>query len=178
MSRLTRDRTAEPVSRDKIFRRERGQKILIFPVQVTTCRIGNLSLAMDYARHAVWGMMYADDACIVSRSPHGLAKIMEVVVEVCRAFALTLSVKKTEAMYMPSPRTPRTMVRVKAAGQTCKQTQSVTHLRGVVTEILDVFVEIARRTRACWMHIRRTEVWVDAATEGGWRLMAAWREEE
>ena len=31
--------------------------------------------AMDYVRRAVWGMLYADDACIVSRSPQGLAKI-------------------------------------------------------------------------------------------------------
>ena len=31
MSRLTRDGTAEPVSRDQIFRRERGQGIINFP---------------------------------------------------------------------------------------------------------------------------------------------------
>ena len=29
--------------------------------------------AMDYVLRAVWGMLYADDACIVSRSPQGLA---------------------------------------------------------------------------------------------------------
>ena len=32
--------------------------------------------AMDYVRRAVWGMLYADDACIVSRSPQGLTKMM------------------------------------------------------------------------------------------------------
>ena len=52
--------------------------------------------AIDYVRRAVWGMLYADDACIVSRSPQGLAKMMEVIVEICRGFALTVSVKKTE----------------------------------------------------------------------------------
>ena len=57
--------------------------------------------AMDYVRRAVWGMLYADDACIVSRSPQGLAKMMEVIVEVCRAFGLTVSAKKTETMCMP-----------------------------------------------------------------------------
>ena len=36
-------------------------------------------------------MLYAGDACIVSRSPQGLAKMMEVTVEACRAFALTVS---------------------------------------------------------------------------------------
>ena len=49
MSRLTRDGTAEPVSRDQILRREqRGQGNIhfpcsFFPVQLTTSRIGNLT---------------------------------------------------------------------------------------------------------------------------------------
>ena len=74
--------------------------------------------------------LYADDACIVSRSPQGLAKVMDVIVEVCRAFALTVSAKKTETMCMSPPRTPRTMVRIEAAGQIYKQVQSFTYLRG------------------------------------------------
>ena len=41
MSRLTRDGTAEPVSRDQILRHARGQGNIIFPVQLTTSRIGN-----------------------------------------------------------------------------------------------------------------------------------------
>ena len=45
MSRLTRDGTDEPVSRDQILRRERGQGniIFIFPVQLATSRISNLT---------------------------------------------------------------------------------------------------------------------------------------
>ena len=42
MSRLTRDGAAEPVSRDHILRRERGQGNT-FPVQLTASRIGNLT---------------------------------------------------------------------------------------------------------------------------------------
>ena len=100
--------------------------------------------AMDYVRRAVWGMLYADDACLVSRSPQGLAKMMEVIVEVCRAFALTVSAKKTETMCMPPPRTPRTMVRIEAAGQIYKQVQSFTYLGSAVTETPDMSDEIAR----------------------------------
>ena len=111
--------------------------------------------AMDYVRRAVWGTLYADDACIVSRSPQGLAKMMEIIIEVCRAFTLTVSAKKTETMCMPPPRTPRTMVRIEAAGQIYKQVQSFTCLGGAVTETPDMSVEIAGRTRACWMRIRR-----------------------
>ena len=60
---------------------------------------------MDYVRRAVWGMLYANDACIGSRTPQGLAKMMKIIVEVCRAFALIVSAKKTETMCMPPPRT-------------------------------------------------------------------------
>ena len=44
MSRLTRDGTAEPVSRDQILRSgDRDRKKNSFPVQPTTSRIGNLT---------------------------------------------------------------------------------------------------------------------------------------
>ena len=43
MSRLTRDGTDETVSLDQILKRERGQGNTIFPVQLTTSRIGNLT---------------------------------------------------------------------------------------------------------------------------------------
>ena len=43
MSRLTQDGTAEPVSRDQILRHARGQENIIFPAQLTTSRIGNLT---------------------------------------------------------------------------------------------------------------------------------------
>ena len=39
-------REAEPVSRDQILRRERGQDRFIFPVELTTSRIGNLTRLM------------------------------------------------------------------------------------------------------------------------------------
>ena len=43
ISRLTRDGTAEPVLRDQILWREREQENIIFPVQLTTSRIDNLT---------------------------------------------------------------------------------------------------------------------------------------
>ena len=111
--------------------------------------------AMDYVCRAVWGMLYAEDAYITSRSPQGLAKMMAAIVKVCRAFKLIVSAKNTEIMCMPPPRTPWTMLQVEATGQTYKQVQSFTYLEGAVTEVPDMSVEIARRTRAYWMRIRR-----------------------
>ena len=47
--------------------------------------------AMDYVRRAVWGMLYADYACIVSRSPQGLAKMIEVIVEVLPSLRVNIA---------------------------------------------------------------------------------------
>ena len=71
---------------------------------------------MDYVRRALWAVLYADDACIVSRSPRGLAKMMKCIEGISGAFAVTVS-EKTETMCMPPPQTPPTMMRVEAAGK-------------------------------------------------------------
>ena len=59
--------------------------------------------SLDCVCRAVWGKLYANDVCIVSRSPLGLAKMMDFILEFCRAFAPTASVKKTELMCMLPP---------------------------------------------------------------------------
>ena len=59
---------------------------------------------------AIWGMLYADDACIVSRSPRGLGWMMVVFVEVFGTFDLAISESKTEIMCMPIPRVPATKI--------------------------------------------------------------------
>ena len=46
----------------------------------------------------LWGMLYADDAGVVSQSPEQLRKMMGVIVVVCAAFGLTVAEAKTEIM--------------------------------------------------------------------------------
>ena len=53
MSRLTRDGTAEPVSRDQILRHARGQGSIVFPVQLTSSRIGNLTWLIHTLLHVM-----------------------------------------------------------------------------------------------------------------------------
>ena len=77
--------------------------------------------AMGYVCRAVWGMLYADDTCIDSRPPQGLAKMIEVIVQIFLSFALNVPMNKTETMCMPQSRTSWTMVRVEAAGQIFKR---------------------------------------------------------
>ena len=51
-------------------------------------------------RRAIWGMLCADTAEIVSMLAEGLAKMMTVIVTVSEAAGLTVSEKKTETMLL------------------------------------------------------------------------------
>ena len=55
---------------------------------------------LKMARRAVRGMLYSDDAGVVSTSPRGLTRVMGVIVVACQEFGLTLSEKKTETMHL------------------------------------------------------------------------------
>ena len=104
--------------------------------------------ALECVRCAVWGMLYADDACIVLRSPRGLELMMTVIVKVCGAFGLTVSETKTETMQMPIPHGLVTPIIINVAGQHYGQTASFIYLGGAVTETPNLSTEIDRRIRA------------------------------
>ena len=67
----------------------------------------------------LWGMLYADDAGIVSQSPEQLRKMMGVIVVVCAAFGLTVSEAKSEIMCLSAKGVPKStaIFSVEAAGQ-------------------------------------------------------------
>ena len=73
--------------------------------------------ALECVWRAIWGMLYADDAYIVSRSPRGLGRMMAVFVEVFGTFSLTISESKAETMRMPIPRAPATKIVFNATGE-------------------------------------------------------------
>ena len=79
---------------------------------------------LERARRAIWGMLYADDASVVSRSQEGLTRMMTIIVEVFGAFGLTVSEKKTETLLMRAPEkqpkkggSPPQPLVIEAAGQ-------------------------------------------------------------
>ena len=73
---------------------------------------------LAFLRRAVWGVLYADDARIVSKSAEGLAKMMAVIVTVFEAAGLAVS-EKTETMLLRTPdQAPCTSpLVIEAAGQ-------------------------------------------------------------
>ena len=73
--------------------------------------------ALECVRRAIWGILYTEDACIVSRSPRGLGRMMAVFVKVSGTFGLIISERKTETICMPIPRTPATKMVFNPTGQ-------------------------------------------------------------
>ena len=104
---------------------------------------------LEMVRQAVWGMLYADDAGVVSTSRRGLSRMMYVIVVACQEFGLTVSEKKTEAMHLWSqPNTASNALRIEAAGQRYKQTTEFVYLGGATIESADLDTEIKRRIGA------------------------------
>ena len=69
----------------------------------------------------LWGMLYADDAGVVSQLPEQLRKMMRVIVVVCAAFGLTVSEAKTEIMCLRAKGMSTATFSVEAAGQVYNQ---------------------------------------------------------
>lgn len=121
--------------------------------------------SLDRVRRAVWGMLYADDAGFVSRSPAGLARMMTVIVEVFGQFGLTVSEKKTETLLMripekaqkagETPTPPLPPLEIAAAGQKYKQVDQFVYLGGLITEDANLTREINRRIKIAWVCFRK-----------------------
>ena len=88
----------------------------------------------------LWGMIYADDAGVVSRSPEQLRKMMGVIVVVCAAFGLTVSEAKTEITCLRAKGMPEStaIFSVEAVDEVYNQTNEFVYLGGNVNHNTDL----------------------------------------
>ena len=105
----------------------------------------------------LWGMLYTDDAGVVSQSPGQLRKMMGVIAVVCAAFGLTVSEAKTEIMCLRAKGMPEStaIFSVEAAGQVCNQTNEFVYLGGNVNNIADLSIEVDQGIRNAWCSFRK-----------------------
>ena len=85
-------------------------------------RAGRPDGQKEEAAQTLWGILYADDAGIISRSPEELEKMMTVIVTACTAFGLTMSEAKTEIMCLQTKGGGHVPFTVIAAGHVYKET--------------------------------------------------------
>ena len=95
------------------------------------------------------GMLYADDAGVVSRSPEQLRKMIGMIVVVCAAFGLTVSEAKTEIMCLRAKAMPESTATlgVEAADQVYNQTNELVYPGGNVSYNAHLSIEVDRRIR-------------------------------
>ena len=103
----------------------------------------------------LWGMLYADDAGIVSRSSEGLERMMTVIATACSSFGLTVSEAKTEIMFLETKGGGKVFFTINAAGQVCKQTIEFVYLVGAITADRDLSIETTRRLQRAWACFQR-----------------------
>ena len=106
---------------------------------------------------SLWGMLYADDDGVVSRSPEQLRKMIGVIVVVCAAFGLAVSDAKTEIMCLRAKGMPEstTTFSVEAAGQVYNQTNEFVYFGGNDNHNSDLSIEVDRRIRNAWCSFRK-----------------------
>ena len=97
----------------------------------------------------LWGMLYADDAGVVSQSPEQLRKMMGVIVVLCAAFGLIVSKAKTEIMCLRAKGMPEStaIFSVEAVGQVYNQTNEFVYLGENVNRNANLSIEVDRRIR-------------------------------
>ena len=105
----------------------------------------------------LWGMLYADDAGIVSRSSEGLESMMTAIVTACSSFGLTVSEAKTEITCLQTKDGGKVSFTINAAGQVYKQTIEFVYLGGAITADRDLSIEITQRLQrvlACFQRFK------------------------
>ena len=100
----------------------------------------------------LWGMLCADDAGVVSRSPEQLRKILGVIVVVCAAFGPTVSEAKTEIICLRTKGMPEsiTTFSVEATSVVYNQSNEFAYLGGNINHDADRSIEIKRRICNAW----------------------------
>ena len=106
----------------------------------------------------LWGILYDDDAGVVSQSPKQPRKMMRAIVVVCATFGLTVSEVKTGIICLQTKDIldSTAMFSVEAAGEMDNQTNEFVYLGGNVNHNnTDLSIEVDRRIHNAWCTFRK-----------------------
>ena len=118
---------------------------------------GDATAGESVLARPLWGILYADDAGVVSQSPDQLRKMMGLIVVVYTAFGLTVSEAKTEIMCLRAKGMPEStaIFTVEAACQVYNQTNECVYFEENVNHNANVSIKVDRRIRNAWGNFRK-----------------------
>ena len=87
----------------------------------------------------IWGMLYEDDAGIISLSSEGLERMMTEIVTACSSFGLTVSEAKTEKMCLHSKGRGKVPFTINATGRVYKLAIEFAYLGGTIIAGTETF---------------------------------------
>lgn len=90
-------------------------------------------------------LLYADDADLVAHSQEDIQRIMNLFSSACKAFGLTISLKKTVVMYSPPPGVPYLEPNIFVDGKRLKVVDSFEYLGSVLSRDGTLDAEIRHR---------------------------------
>ena len=103
----------------------------------------------------LWGMLYADDAGIVSQSLEGQERLISVIVTACSSFGLTASEAITEITCLETKVGGKVSFTINAAGQVHKQIIEFVYLGGDITADRDLSIKIPWHLQRAWACLQR-----------------------
>ncbi|XP_066285623.1 uncharacterized protein [Branchiostoma lanceolatum] len=95
-------------------------------------------------------LLFADDCALLAHTEEALQTVVNYFAEACKAFGLTISLKKTEAMYQKPPRGTYTPPQISIDGQSLNAVDHFTYLGSVISNDATVTKDMdSRLGKAC-----------------------------
>ncbi|CAH1266354.1 Hypp3340 [Branchiostoma lanceolatum] len=95
-------------------------------------------------------LLFADDCALLAHTEEALQTVVNHFAEACKAFGLTISLKKTEVMYQKPPRGTYTPPQISIDGQSLNAVEHFTYLGSVISNDATVTKDVdSRLGKAC-----------------------------
>ena len=116
-----------------------------FDVGLCQLKTSHLKAKSKVERFTIRDLLFADDCALAACSQEALQRLCNCFAVACRRFGLTISIKKTEAMYQPAPGNVYAAPAITIEGQQLTATEKFKYLGGTISNDGSLDAEITAR---------------------------------
>ena len=108
-------------------------------------KLSRLSAKKRVHHGHVRDLLFADDCALNARSEEAMQRSMDKLSAACEAFGLTISIKKTEVLHQPAPKTNPEKPTITVKGQCLQTVESFTYLGSTLSSNVVIDKEVESR---------------------------------